>query len=49
MGGYDGGSFLKSAEMYDTSDPIDPIAGQWRKLPSMSSARAFCGVVACDM
>ena len=43
MGGYDGGrSFLKSAEMYDTS------AKQWRALPEMSVARNGCAAVCIE-
>ena len=33
VGGSDGCTFLKSAEMYD------PSAGQWRALPGMRTAR----------
>ena len=42
MGGFGGGSALKSAEMYDTS------AGQWRALPDMSVARDACAAVCID-
>ena len=42
VGGYDGRSNLKSAEMYDTS------AGQWRALPDMSVARCGCAAVCID-
>ena len=42
VGGYDGGSELKSAEMYDTS------AGQWRALPDMSVARDGCAAVCIE-
>jgi N-acetylneuraminic acid mutarotase len=41
-GGLFGGSYLKSAEMYDTS------AGQWRALPDMSVARWGCAAVCID-
>ena len=34
---------LASMECYD------PIASEWRTLPSMSSARWLCAAVACDM
>jgi N-acetylneuraminic acid mutarotase len=42
MGGYSGRSYLKSAEMYDTS------AGQWRALPDMSVARYGCAAVCIE-
>ena len=42
VGGEDGGSHLKSAEMYDTS------AGQWRALPDMSVARLGCAAVCIE-
>ena len=42
VGGWDDGSCLKSAEMYDTS------AGQWRALPNMSVARVFCAAVCME-
>jgi N-acetylneuraminic acid mutarotase len=46
MGGHDGGrfggSYLKSAEMYDT------WAGQWRALPDMSVERHGCAAVCID-
>jgi N-acetylneuraminic acid mutarotase len=42
VGGYDGGSSLKTVEMYDTS------AGQWRALPDMSVARNGCAAVCID-
>jgi N-acetylneuraminic acid mutarotase len=42
VGGFDGGSSLKSAEMYDAS------AGQWRALPEMSVARYGCAAVCID-
>ncbi len=42
VGGYGGGSCLKSAEMYNTS------AGQWRALPEMSVARQGCAAVCMD-
>ena len=41
-GGSDGGSNLKSAEMYD------PSAGQWRALPDMSVERRGCAAVSID-
>jgi hypothetical protein len=42
VGGWDGDSRLKSAEMYDTS------AGQWRALPDMSVARNGCAAVCIE-
>jgi kelch-like protein 2/3 len=42
MGGSDGYSHLRSAEMYDTS------AGQWRALPEMSVARRGCAAVCIE-
>ena len=42
VGHHSGGSFWKSAEMYDTS------AGQWRALPDMSVARIGCAAVCID-
>ena len=42
MGGSDGYSHLRSAEMYDTS------AGQWRALPEMSVARGGYAAVCID-
>ena len=42
VGGSDGGSYLKSAEMYDTS------AGQWRALPDMSVERWGCAAVCIE-
>ena len=41
-GGWDGNSYLKSAEMYDTSE------GQWRALPDMSVARDGCAAVCIE-
>ena len=28
---------------------FDPIANEWRTLPSMSNTRWYCAAVACDM
>ena len=42
MGGSDGYSHLRRAEMYDTS------AGQWRAFPEMSVARFACAAVCID-
>ncbi len=42
VGGHDGGSSRKSAEMYDRS------AGEWRALPEMSMAREACAAVCID-
>ena len=42
VGGDDGDSDLKSAEMYDGS------AGQWRALPDMSVARSACAAVCIE-
>ena len=42
VGGFDGRSHLKSAEMYDRS------AGQWRALPEMSVAREGCAAVCIE-
>jgi hypothetical protein len=44
MGGNDGGTFFKSAEMYDTS----ATSGQWRALPDMSVERSTCAAVFID-
>jgi hypothetical protein len=41
-GGSDGGSWLKSAEMYDAS------AGQWRALPERRVARYACAAVCVE-
>ena len=41
MGGGDAVTQLASMECYD------PIASEWRTLPSMSSARWYCAAVAC--
>jgi N-acetylneuraminic acid mutarotase len=42
VGGKDGHTCLKSAEVYDTS------TGQWRALPDMSTARYGCAAVSID-
>ncbi len=42
VGGHNGGSCLKSVELYDVS------AGQWRALPDMSVARYGCAAVCID-
>jgi N-acetylneuraminic acid mutarotase len=42
VGGSDGSSALKSAEMYD------PSAGQWRAFPDMSVARHACAAACID-
>ena len=43
VGGSDGTTHLASVECYD------PVANEWRTLPSMSTARVFCVAVACDL
>ncbi len=42
VGGRNGGSNLKSAEMYDGA------TGEWRALPEMSVARGGCAAVCID-
>jgi hypothetical protein len=42
-GGSNAATQLASMECYD------PIANEWRTLPSMSDPRRFCAAVACDM
>ncbi len=39
----DAEAVLASMECYD------PIASEWRTLPSMSDTRRYCAAVACDM
>ncbi len=43
MGGSKGTARHASVERYD------PVANEWRTLPSMSTARSFCAAVACDL
>ena len=43
VGGSDGATRLASVECYD------PVASEWRTLPSMGTARSFCAAVACDL
>jgi hypothetical protein len=43
VGGHDGATRLASVECYD------PIANEWRALPSMSTATSFCAAVACEL
>ena len=43
VGGSDGTVTLASVECYD------PVANEWRTLPSMSTARAFCAAAMGDM
>ncbi len=43
VGGSDAATTLASMECYD------PIASEWRTVPSMSSPRWFCAAVACGM
>ena len=43
MGGGDAVTQLASMECYD------PIASEWRMLPSMGNPRWCCAAVACDM
>jgi hypothetical protein len=43
VGGFDGTTHLASVECYD------PVANEWRTLPSMRTARAFCAVAVGEM
>jgi hypothetical protein len=42
-GGSDAATELASMECFD------PVASEWRTLPSMSSPWCYCAAVACDM
>ena len=43
VGGSDGGTKHASVECYD------PIANEWRTLPSMSAARRYCAAAVGEM
>ncbi len=43
VGGSDATTHLASVECYD------PVATEWRTLPSMSAARAFCAAAVGEM
>ena len=43
VGGSDGEAAHASVECYD------PVANEWRTLPSMSTSSSFCAAVACDL
>ena len=43
VGGSDGGTAHASVECYD------PIANEWRTLPSMSASRSFCAAAVGEM
>ena len=43
------GGTSDAATQLASMECFDPIASEWRTLPSMSDARWYCAAVACEM